>query len=42
MGSYDGAEVCQLVGFYFLGKLIGRYRTSDIAPLIGTKKCRAL
>ena len=28
MGSYDGAEVCELVGLYLLGKL---------APLIGTK-----
>ena len=27
MGSYDGAEVCELVGLYLLGKL---------APLIGT------
>ena len=28
MGSYDGVEVCELVGLYLLGKL---------APLIGTK-----
>ena len=28
MGSYDGAEVCELVGLYLLSKL---------APLIGTK-----
>ena len=28
MGSYDGAEVCELVGLYLFGKL---------APLIGTK-----
>ena len=28
MGSYDGAEVCELVGLYLLGKL---------ATLIGTK-----
>ena len=28
MGSYDGAEICELVRLYLLGKL---------APLIGTK-----
>ena len=28
IGSYDGAEVCELVGIYLLGKL---------APLIGSK-----
>ena len=30
MGSYDGAEVCELVGLFFLDILLNRYKTASI------------
>ena len=30
MGSYDGAEVCELVGFYLLNLLTNEFRKDNI------------
>ena len=29
MGSYDGAEICELVGLYFLNELSKHFGTAD-------------
>ena len=36
MGSFDGAEVCELVGLYILNDLAKKYRKEDIGLYTAT------